>query len=135
MASWIIVNSRWVLGSSKGTRQFSARSTANSPAASSAAPAPTGGVSIVPSVTLPDCTLSESTAERQHRAQRDAPGLHTQRKHGGDERSLREHRVAHLARGAHALEGRARLERGPCRAKPRRREQVDQQEHVSLEAE
>src|SRR5664279_1598913 len=40
MTSWIIVSSRCVFGSSNGTRQFSASSTVNSPAASSTAPVP-----------------------------------------------------------------------------------------------
>ena len=59
MASWIIVNSRWVLGSSNGTRQFSASSTMNHPAANNTALAPAVGTSIVAKVTLPVCTHSE----------------------------------------------------------------------------
>ncbi len=62
ITSWIIVSSRCVFGSSNGTRQFSASSTVNSPAASSAAPGPPAGASISASAVLPVCTLSESTA-------------------------------------------------------------------------
>ena len=62
MTSWIMVNSRWVLGSSNGTRQFSASSTMNSPPASSTALALSDGPSIVASEMLPVCTLSDNTA-------------------------------------------------------------------------
>jgi hypothetical protein len=51
-----------VLGSSNGTREFSASRTVNNPAASSAAPAPAAGASIVASVMLPVWTLNASTA-------------------------------------------------------------------------
>ena len=113
MTSWIIVSSRCVLGSSNGTRQFSASSTVNKPAASSTAPAPAEGESIVTSETLPVCTLSDSTAVIDGR--------------------FREHRITDFARRAHAFEGRAGFQRRPRRAKPRQRQQVNQQQHVAAE--
>ncbi len=84
----------------------------NKPAASSAAPRPPRARACVSSETLPVCTLSDSTAV--------------------DDGRFREHGITDFARRAHALEGRAGFHRGPGSAKPRQRQQVNQQQHVAV---
>ena len=117
ITSWIIVSSRCVFGSSTGMRAFSARKTTNSAAATRTSDR--GGRAQPPADAASD-------AREREAARRVAPAARGQQQRGLGERGER-----HLAAGAHALEGRAGVERGEDRDEARQRQQVGEEDEVA----
>ena len=102
MTSWIIVSSRWVFGSSKGMREFSASRTMNQLTTTSTSAAPADGR---PATSEPP----------KHPGQAQRAGEPGQHQQAEEERRLRQAGEGDLACGSHPLEGRAGVQCGSSR--------------------